>query len=273
MTSTSETQSETTSDLLGVWRLTPGELSLRQIWARPLPHRSASAIDRFLLRLVVVLSRRRVVAVEGLEHIAPELDPFVFALNHNQKPEAVVVPGIVIYARGGRGVHFLSDWMFQLIPFVSTLIRRSGVITLTHKPARPRILNLLKPLWHDPVPALTRARRAIEAGKSIGVFPEGTVNRNPRQLLAGSPGAARLSLETGAPVVPAGIRFPDWPADRMISDRARLLMTIGPPLRPPTLAKPGRPSPEEVRAWHAAVMTEIARLSGKSWEPIGARSR
>ena len=40
---------------------------------------------------------------------------------------------------------------------------------------------------------------------------------------------------------------------------------IGPPLHPPPAES--RLQSAALRDWHAAVMTEIARLSGKSWTP------
>lgn len=243
----------------------PAHWTLSEVWRLPLPH--LTPLDRLIARLVMTFFRRRVLMVEGLQHIASSNDPFVLVANHNQKTEAVLVPSLVITLRGGRGVRFLSDWMFQLIPLVSLIIRRGRVITLTNKQARPRILNLLKPLWNDPVPALVRARRALEHGECVGVYPEGTLNRNPVQLLAGNPGAARLSLETGRPLVPMGIRFPGWPADRPIGDHAPMALRIGAPLIPPAIVKPGKPSPAEVRAWHSVMMQELSRLSGKAWTP------
>jgi 1-acyl-sn-glycerol-3-phosphate acyltransferase len=103
----------------------------------------------------------------------------------------------------------------------------------------------------------------------VGIYPEGTVNRDPRRLLAGRGGAARLSLETGAPIVPVGIRFPGAAPGAPISDRAAMEVHIGAPLRPPQRA-PMSATPREVRAWHAVVMREISRLSGKAWPGAAA---
>ncbi|MBP7148649.1 MAG: 1-acyl-sn-glycerol-3-phosphate acyltransferase [Acidobacteria bacterium] len=244
---------------------------LREILAHPLPFQSHSWLNRAICRSIMALLGGRVLELHGLEHARPERDPFVLAINHNQKTEAVILPTMLIYHRGGKLIHFISDWNFQLIPIVRTVIRRSEVITLVVKDARPRILNVLKPLFHDPVPAFRRARRKIEAGAPVGVFIEGTVNRDRARLMAGHPGAARLSLETGAPVVAAGIRFPDVPPDRPVPESARMVLEIGPPMTPPAPERAGRPSPDEVRAWHDRVMREIARLSGKAWDPDSSR--
>lgn len=52
--------------------------------------------------------------------------------------------------------------------------------------------------------ALDAARRVLEGGGLFGIFPEGTRSRDGR-LHKGHTGAARLALQTGAPIVPVGI--------------------------------------------------------------------
>jgi 1-acyl-sn-glycerol-3-phosphate acyltransferase len=115
-----------------------------------------------------------------------------------------------------------------------------------------------------PPGALERARLHLASGRSVGIFPEGTVNRDPGRLLAGHRGAAYLSLATGTPVIPVGIRFPGSAGH--IADHARMQVTIGAPLLPPR-GRGCRPSRAELRQWHAAVMREISRLSGRTWNP------
>jgi 1-acyl-sn-glycerol-3-phosphate acyltransferase len=233
----------------------------REILRWPLPYQGPA--DRFLLKSVALISRRQVGAVIGLENMRPGLDPFILVANHASRREAVLLPTVLMLHRGGRLIHFLADWNFRLIPGVGFFYRRTGTITVTNKPARPRVLNLLKPLFDEPVPALERARAHLLAGRSVGVFPEGTVNRDPSRLLAGRAGAAQLSLETGLPVVPVGIRFPQRTEERL----GPMEIEIGPPLLPPASGEADLASVKETRRWHGAIMSEIARLSGKSWTP------
>lgn len=51
--------------------------------------------------------------------------------------------------------------------------------------------------------AFAKSVEAIEAGRLVGVYPEGTRSLPP-DLLPGKTGVARLALATGAPVVPVG---------------------------------------------------------------------
>lgn len=233
----------------------------REILTASLPE--LSLFDRCLLRTVALATRPHVLAVHGTAHIAPARDPFILACNHSTRMEAIWLPAMLVYMRRGRRLHFLADWNFRMIPGVGLLYRRAGAITVGRKSARPRILNALKPLYTDRRPPLEVARAHIEAGRSIALFPEGTVNRDPSRLLRGRYGTARLSLTTGCPVVPAGLRFPSVPPGTGVPDPCAFEVIIGEPLVPPSPA--GTPRPGDLYDWHARIMTEIARLSGKSW--------
>jgi 1-acyl-sn-glycerol-3-phosphate acyltransferase len=240
-----------------------------ELLQRPLPH--LGLMDRSLMRTVGYWALPRFTAVSGLEHIAPGGDPFILALNHASRLEALAVPALLIYHRGGARVHFMADWNFQLIPGIGLLYRRAGAIVVTRKPARPGFLNVLKPLYTHARPSIERARDHLAAGRSIAIFTEGTVNRNPERLLRGRLGAARLSLETGASIVPGGIRITGGTPSLPL-----LEVRFGAPLRPSPRAAADGPAREvataEVRAWHARMMTEISRLSGKAWEPLSQES-
>lgn len=224
-----------------------------------------NAADRWLLRLMALVARRQVRAITGLRHIAPANDPFILAMNHSIRREAVLVPVMLFLHRDGRLIHFLSDWNNRLIPGVGLLLARGGTITVTRKPARPAFLNALRPFFHHQLPSIERARRHLVAGRSVGVFPEGTVNRDPARLRSPRPGMARLALETRVPVVPVGIRFPDARPGEAPDEHAAMAVHIGAPVAPPP--SEGRASPSAVRAFNATIMHEIARLSGKEWQP------
>jgi 1-acyl-sn-glycerol-3-phosphate acyltransferase len=218
--------------------------------------------DRVLTRLVTATAVPAMVDICGLEHVSEARDPFVLALNHTTRFEAVALPALLMYYRGGRRVHFLADWNFQMVPGIGLLYRRSGAIVVMRKSARPRFLNALKPLYAPAGSSHARALAHLKAGRSVGVYPEGTVNRDPERLLRGRLGAARLSLEAGVPVVPGGIRVhadEGW--------RPRLSLHFGAPMQPGR--RSDRPVDRaEVRRWHVTIMNEIAGLSGKSWDSL-----
>jgi 1-acyl-sn-glycerol-3-phosphate acyltransferase len=216
---------------------------------------------RFLCRLVARIGHARTVSLVGLDAVHPANDPFILALNHSQRPEAVLLPTMLIHYRGGKLIHFVADWNMLFVPLVATLYRRSQVIVVGRKHVRPRFLNSLKPHMVDPTPVFDQALAALRRGSSVGLFPEGVMNRDPDRLLAGRIGTARLSLESGVPLLPAGIRFPHRHRAHRISDRDPMEVHIGKPLEPPR-----RPATAgAVREWHHTLMHELSRLSGKRW--------
>jgi 1-acyl-sn-glycerol-3-phosphate acyltransferase len=241
-------------------------LAADAIWREPLQHMAQKPWTRLQLRLLVLYFRRYVLEFRGLEHILPDCDPFILAPNHNQKLEAVLLPTLLIYLRHGKLIHFLSDWNFRMIPVLASMLRRSGTIVLMNKSARPRFLNVLKPLFDPGVPGWVRAQQKLEEKASVGIYVEGTINRNPTQLLRGYSGASRLSLTTRVPVVPVGITFPTVASNAAIPEWTPMVIHIGSPMHPPSIAG-AEPSSDEIKQWHQQIMLAISRLSGKQWRP------
>ena len=248
-------------------------LGLHDLWRWPLGA-LASPFDRAILRSAAALARRQVRAIAHWERVLPGCDPFILVANHGSRRETVYLTAALMLARGGRPVHFLADWNFLLIPGVGYLYAGTGAIAVTRKDARPRVLNRLKPLFSRATPALEQARARLQAGNSVGVFPEGTVNRDPGLLLRGRFGAARLSLETGVPVLPVGIRFLGRARGRPRGDSGSpMRIHIGAPLTPPleqTDRAVGAASIASVRIWHGEIMGAIAALCGKTWSGAAA---
>lgn len=235
------------------------------IFSQPLPDQE-KALTRFLCRSLTALGRRRVISLRGLEHVAPERDPFVLAANHSQRLEALLLPALLAFERRGRLVHFLADWPMFLVPLVGLLYRRGGVIPVAGKSARPDFLNVLRPLFTDSAPAHEQGLAVLRRGRSIGVFAEGTMNRDPRRLLRGRPGAARMATAAQVPVVPVGISFPEHRGDGPIRDGERMAIEIGAPLAPPA-------GPEGAGDFHRTIFERLAALCGKSYSPDAPRRR
>ena len=234
------------------------------VWSKPLPHLEGWS-NRFLYRFVSTLSLPLIRSIEGLEHIDNASDPFVLVLNHSQRLEAVLIPVRLIGERSGKRIRFVADWNFMMIPFVGLIYRRGGVLVVDSKSAKPRVLNHLKRFYRQAGSVFDRARRALEQGDPVGIFPEGTVNRDPDQLLKGSPAAARLAIATGVPVVPAGISFPGHPPgtdSRPIGDLSAMNVRIGAPMTPPP--SNGRSDRALARVFHQDVLNEVSALCGKS---------
>jgi 1-acyl-sn-glycerol-3-phosphate acyltransferase len=240
-------------------------LSAGEILRRPLPHLD-EPVTRAIIRASLLAGRGLVRGVEGAERLTALAGPFLVTPNHGTRPEALLVPAVLAWLRGGRLVPFLADWNFALIPGAGFVMRRGRCILLTRKPVKPACLNVLRPLYEGKVSGFARARRLLEAGTPVGVFPEGTTNRLAGRLLRGNTGAAQLSLQTGAPVLPVGLRYHRTDAAGRIHPRAPFTVVFGRPLAPPAPAT-AEPALGVVRDWHARIMEELARLTGRAWAP------
>ncbi len=237
-------------------------LTAGQVWSAPMPLNRQTP-TKWLSKASLSLVSSKIVSVKGVENVDPSLDPFIIALNHSQKLEAIYIPALLHFLRKGKLIHFLADWNFCLVPGIWLFYHFGEVITVARKPARPRFLNVFKPLFIKGQGPFDQAIEALQSGRSIGIFPEGTTNRSPDTLLKGYSGAAQLSLNLGIPVVPAGISFPQHDKQRPIPEGIPFSVEFGKPLVPDTDG--GKPSLKKVRDWHVEIMSSISRLSGKTW--------
>jgi hypothetical protein len=92
-------------------------------------------------------------------------------------------------------------------------------------------------------------------------------------MLRGRHGAAQLALDSGAPVVTAGIRFIGNDGRRPIRDTQPFTVRFD---RLPAEPAPGDgqvTDVERTRQFHHRLMTAISTACGKGWQPDGRRSK
>ncbi|WP_405060563.1 1-acyl-sn-glycerol-3-phosphate acyltransferase [Kribbella sp. NBC_01505] len=85
--------------------------------------------------------------------------------------------------------------------------------------------------------AFRDAVAAVERGECVGVYPEGTITRDPELWpMTGKTGAARIALMTGAPVIPIA----NWGAQEILqSYTGRIRIRLLP--RKTVMARAGKP--------------------------------
>lgn len=202
------------------------ETSAASLWRRPLP--AARRSQRWATRLVLLLFGR-LVTVHGGGRSARVDQPTIFACNHNNAFETVVVAAVLIALRGGRVPAFFVDWMYVHLPVVGWLVRLCDPIAVYTKPARAR--------WGEATRLARRRRSSIDVaaqrladGGDVALFPESRRNADPTSLLPGRPGVGRLVLATGVEVVPIGLVFPAAARSGRQPWIGRLEIHIGAPL-------------------------------------------
>ena len=203
----------------------------------------------------------------------------IFVFNHNNYWETLLVGAYLVTHRTGKKLAFITDWMFGRIPLLSWLLKRVDPLYTYRKTARFALLN--KHQQKADAQAVCQAcLERLESGQSLGIFPEGTRNKNPYQLKRGRKGVGEIALRSGVPVLPMGIDFPQRIRKGRIPWFSPIILRIGLPLSFPeecaasqAINRDTSLSPLErqrlqvflsARLTHR-IMLELARLSGKEY--------
>ncbi|MCF1510312.1 lysophospholipid acyltransferase family protein [Streptomyces glomeratus] len=190
--------------------------------------------------------------VEGAEHI-PADGPVILAGNHLTFIDSIVLPIVTTrqvvfigkdeYVTGKGLKGRLMAWFFTGVGMIP--VDRDGA--------------------SGGVAALMTGRRVLEEGRIFGIYPEGTRSPDGR-LYRGRTGIARLTLMTGAPVVPFAMIGTDklQPGGRGMPRPGRVTVRFGEPMEFSRYEGMDRDR-YVLRAVTDSVMTEVMRLSGQEY--------
>ena len=140
------------------------------------------AVVRAILQPVfhVYFRMRRV----GREHV-PKHGPVIFAANHRSFLDPFVIGCLT-----RRPVYYVAKKELFAHPVAGWLLNRLGAFPIDRGAGDQQ--------------AMETARRILERGDCVVIFPEGTRKR-PGPLGQPRRGVGRLALQTGAPVVPVAV--------------------------------------------------------------------
>src|SRR5262245_24463773 len=167
-----------------------------------------------IARLIVYPLFRILFSVEhhGVENV-PEEGAVIIAGNHPSYLDPVLV-GLPIR----RKIRFMAwDALFR-IPLLGWIIKAAGAFPVDLRKGRGEAA------YHE-------ARRVLESGEALGVFPEG---QRSDQAAMGDlrAGMARLAVETGAPIVPVTIggAMRAWPKWKLLPRSAKIVVSFHEPI-------------------------------------------
>jgi 1-acyl-sn-glycerol-3-phosphate acyltransferase len=187
------------------------------------------------------------VRIEGAIDELPREGPLILAANHTSNLDGVVL-GAWLIPKLGRRIHWLGkkelfDW-----PIVAYVARNGGVHPVDRGSAD--------------VEAFRLARRILEEGHVLFVFPEGT--RSPDgSLQQAHDGVASLALRTGVPIVPIGIAGSNqvWPrGQKLPHPGGHVTVRIGRPFRPADVLPPSADRRSAKTRLTSVIMERIAEL-------------
>jgi 1-acyl-sn-glycerol-3-phosphate acyltransferase len=165
------------------------------------------------------------VRIEGDTDAIPREGPVILAANHISNADPVLI-GAFLTPRLGRRIHWLGKKEMFEWPVVGYIARNGGIIPVDRGAAD--------------VGAFRVARRVLDAGSVLAVFPEGTRSLTG-ELQQPKDGLSMLALRTNATIVPIGISNTDrvWPKGRLIPTPGKhATMRIGVPFRVGDLLPP-----------------------------------
>lgn len=166
--------------------------------------KSLVAILRQLFHLIMKLD------VGGLEHLPPD-GPVLIACNHVTNfdvfPMQFSLP---------RPIFYMAKAELFKFPLMDVALRDLGAFP---------VYRGEKDQW-----AMRHARKVLEHGQLLGMFPEGTRNRG-RGLGVAKTGTARMAIETKSPIVPMVVTGTDGFFKRF-PHRAKVTVKLLPPLLP-----------------------------------------
>ncbi len=184
----------------------------------------------------------------GAEHLPAE-GGFIVCSNHISDSDPVALAHFLY--DNGHPPYFLAKAALFSAPVVGRVIRGAGQIPVFRD-------------GPDAIKAFAPAVAAVRAGKCLAIYPEATVTRDPAMWpMTGKTGAARVALETTAPVIPVA----QWGAQRLLPyhsfvprllPRKRMQVLAGPPVPLDDL----RGQPIDVAVLREATARIIAAITG-----------
>lgn len=164
---------------------------------RPLQHRRGwawSTVVAIVKPTLLLATKHRWIDGEKV----PATGGCVVAVNHISHIDPMTL-GHFLYDHG-RLVRYLTKEALFRVPVLRHIVEDAGQIPVAR-------------MSTGAANAFTAAVDAVRQGECIGVYPEGTITKDPDGWpMRGKTGAARIALATGCPVIPIG----QWGAQEIL---------------------------------------------------------
>lgn len=137
------------------------------------------------------------ISVIGEENV-PSAGPCILVFNHLSDVDPLFLDWFFMLRN--TPVRFLAKKSLFEVPVLGGIITGMGLIPVDRE--------------GDAAASLDAAKKALAAGDIVIIMPEGTLTRDPRRWpMTLKTGAARLALDTGAPIIPAA----QWGPEEIIA--------------------------------------------------------
>ena len=128
----------------------------------------------------------------------PKTGGVIFVANHISNADPLALGQFLAFS--GRWPRFLAKASLFRYPVLGHILRACGQIPVQRQSAKS-------------ADALLAAVEAVDQGRAVVIYPEGTITRDPDLWpMEGKTGAARIALRTGCPIIPIG----QWGAQELM---------------------------------------------------------
>lgn len=178
------------------------------------------------------------IRVQGAEHVAPGR-PYVYMANH-----ASLIDTPALFAYLPYPFKIMAKKSLFNVPFMGWHLRWAGHFPIDH--GNPRKIAT----------SLRRVIEGVKQGRSLAVFPEGR-RTHDGQLQRFEPGAFKIALKAGVPIVPVTIRgtFQMLPRTSLAPRPGRVDVIISEPIE--TSAYDDSMLPELMEKTRAAIAANL----------------
>lgn len=128
----------------------------------------------------------------------PQTGGLIVVANHISNTDPLALGQFLAYS--GRWPRFLAKASIFKVPVLGGILRACGQLPVERNSKRSG-------------EGLAAAIEAVEQGRAVVVYPEGTISKDPDLWpMVGRTGAARIALRSGCPVIPVG----QWGAQELL---------------------------------------------------------
>ena len=176
---------------------------------------SSLHIVQFMFRLIQWLAGTKVTVI-GEENVPKDI-PVLYIGNHRSFFDIVIT-----YARCPRLTGYVAKDSMKKVPLLSVWMERLYCLFLNRTDIKEGLKTILTGI------------EQIKNGISMCIFPEGTRNDNPKELLPFKEGSFKLALKTGCPIIPIAMTNTPkiYEAQAPLLKKTHVVLHYGKPILP-----------------------------------------
>lgn len=187
-------------------------------WNKPAADLASLRVVQWAFKVILFLCGTKITVI-GEENV-PKDRAVLYIANHQSYFDILVT-----YSRCPRLTGYVSKDSLEKVPILSIWMKRLHCLFLNRADIKEGMKTILKGIDQ------------IKRGISVCIFPEGTRNNHPEELLPFKEGSFKLSLKTGCPIIPIAITNSCgiYEAQAPLLKKTHVVLQYGKPILPEEL--------------------------------------